>query len=67
MAEMHSVEVIMNIREKYPDIRIIAMNSNITISAPDCLDTASELGLAHIFYKPFALKDMRRSVKVLID
>ncbi len=57
----------MNIREKYPDIRIIAMSGGSTISAPDCLDAASDLGAADIFHKPFALKDMMRSVKALID
>ncbi len=67
MAEMDGVEVIMNIREKYPDIRIIAMSGGSTISAPDCLDAASDLGAADIFHKPFALKDMMRSVKALID
>ena len=67
MAEMDGVEVILNIREKYPDIRIIAMSGGCTISAPDYLDADSDLGAADIFHKPFALKDMMRSVKALID
>lgn len=67
MAEMDGVEVIMNIRERYPKIKIIAMSGGSTISASYCLDAASDLGTADIFHKPFALKDMMRSVKTLID
>ncbi len=67
MAEMDGVEVIMNIRENYPKIKIIAMSGGSQIAAPDCLDAASDLGAAYIFHKPFSLEEMMRAVKALIE
>jgi len=67
MEEMDGVEIILEIRENYPDIKIIAMSGGSKISSEDYLESASDLGADRIFNKPFALSDMLNAVKELIE
>jgi len=67
MEEMDGVEIILEIRENYPDIKIIAMSGGSKISSEDYLDSASDLGADRIFNKPFALSDMLNAIKELIE
>ena len=67
MEEMDGVEIIMEIRENYPDIKIIAMSGGSKISAEEYLDSASDLGADRVFTKPFALPDMLKAIKELIE
>ncbi len=66
MEEMDGVEIILEIRENYPDVKIIAMSGGNKISSEDYLESASELGADRIFTKPFALSDMLNAIKELI-
>jgi len=67
MEEMDGVEIIFEIRENYPDIKIIAMSGGSKISSEDYLESASDLGADRIFNKPFALSDMLNAIKELIE
>ena len=67
MEEMDGVEIILEIRENYPDVKIIAMSGGNKISSEDYLESASELGTDRIFTKPFALSDMLNAIKELIE
>ncbi len=67
MEEMDGVEIIMEIRENYPDIKIIAMSGGSKISAAHYLESASDLGADYAFTKPFALPDMLKAIKELIE
>ncbi len=67
MEEMDGVEIIMEIRENYPDVKIIAMSGGSKISSEDYLESASDLGADRIFNKPFALSDMLSAIKELIE
>lgn len=67
MEKMDGVEIILEIRENYPDIKIIAMSGGSKISSEDYLESASDLGADRIFNKPFALSDMLNAIKELIE
>ena len=67
MEEMDGVEIILEIRENYPDIKIIAMSGGSKISSEDYLESTSDLGADRIFNKPFALSDMLNAIKELIE
>jgi len=67
MEEMDGVEIIMEIRENYPDIKIIAMSGGSKISSEDYLESAADLGADRVFAKPFALSDMLTAIKELIE
>ncbi len=67
MEEMDGVEIIMEIRENYPDVKIIAMSGGSKISSEDYLESAADLGADRIFNKPFALSDMLNAIKELIE
>ncbi len=67
MEEMDGVEIIMEIRENYPDVKIIAMSGGSKISSEDYLESASDLGADRIFNKPFSLSEMLIAIKELIE
>ena len=67
MEEMDGVAIILEIRENYPDVKIIAMSGGKKISSEDYLESASGLGTDRIFTKPFALSDMLNAIKELIE
>jgi YesN/AraC family two-component response regulator len=52
MPEKDGVEVIMHIRQLYPDIRTIVMTSGGAIPAKDHLSMATKLGADFVMQKP---------------
>ena len=60
MPEKDGLEVIMFLKKQQPDVKVIA------IGAPANLDTASGLGAARVFCKPFRIHDVAGAVKELL-
>jgi len=58
MPEKDGVEVICKAKEKYPDLKIIAISGGGRISAHDYLKIAKQLGANSILTKPFSSSDL---------
>lgn len=65
MPEKDGVEVICNVKEKYPDIKIIAISGGGRISAHDYLKIAKQLGANTILTKPFSSNDLIMEIQKL--
>jgi len=63
MEEMDGVEIIMETRENYPDIKIIVMSGSSKISSEDYLESALDLGVDRIFNKPLPLSYMLNAIE----
>ena len=63
MEEMDGVEIIMETRENYPDIKIIVMSGSSKISSEDYLESALDLGVDRIFNKPLSLSYMLNAIE----
>ena len=55
MPEMEGVETLMTVRERYPDIKVIAMSGGGRTGNIDFLSTAEKLGASAILPRPFTL------------
>lgn len=58
MPDKDGLETIMELRERYPDVRIVAMSGWHSRAGVDYLHVAREIGAAHTLRKPFALSDL---------
>lgn len=58
MPEKDGVEVICKAKEKYPNLKIIAISGGGRISAHDYLKIAKQLGANSILTKPFSSKEL---------
>jgi len=58
MPQMDGIELIMKIKETYPDIRMIAISGGGRITAEDHLYGAKRLGADAILKKPFSMNEI---------
>jgi YesN/AraC family two-component response regulator len=58
MPESDGIEVICTIRDKFPDIKILAISGGGRISAKDHLKIAQQLGASGIMTKPFSTAEL---------
>lgn len=58
MPESDGIEVICNVKESNPDIKILAISGGGRISAKDHLKIAKQLGATGILAKPFSTEEL---------
>lgn len=66
MPEMDGIELILEIKEKYPNMPIMAISGGGFISAENYLKAAMELGANSMVVKPFDIDNFIKKVKELI-
>ncbi|MDD3275537.1 MAG: response regulator [Kiritimatiellales bacterium] len=66
MPDCDGIELVMAIRHKQPDIKVIVMSGGGRVRAGHYLELASKLGAARIFEKPFDTAALRQAVKELL-
>ena len=66
MPEKEGLEVIMEIRKKYPDTKIIAMSGGGRIHPDQYLELARNLGAQRVFSKPFKANEVLAAVRELL-
>lgn len=59
MPEMDGIEVLIQLREHFPDAKLVAMSGGGAIAASHVLKTAKVLGAVAVLEKPFDLEDIR--------
>ncbi len=68
MPEKDGVEVICKAKEKYPQLKIIAISGGGRISAHDYLKIAKQLGANSILTKPFSSSELISEInKICVD
>ncbi len=66
MPDKEGLETIIELRKKYPEVKIIAISGGGSHGPEDYLDSARLLGVKFTFAKPFEMTDLLESVKELI-
>lgn len=67
MPESDGIEVICNVKEINPDIKILAISGGGRISAKDHLKIAKQLGATGILAKPFSTEDLICEINKLFE
>ena len=67
MPEKEGLETIAELREDYPDVKIIAMSGGTMAGVEGYLKLAEMRGAGRVFKKPFKLTDILQAVNDLID
>jgi DNA-binding NtrC family response regulator len=63
MPDCDGIELVIAIRRKQPDIKVIVMSGGGRVRAGHYLDLAEKLGAAKVFEKPFDTAALRQTVK----
>ncbi len=63
MPDCDGIELVIAIRRKQPDIKVIVMSGGGRVRAGHYLDLAGKLGAAKVFEKPFDTAALRQTVK----
>lgn len=66
MPKQEGLETIRQIREAFPDCKIIAMSGGSQLTAMDFLPIAQKFGAARIFHKPIEFSELVAAVKELL-
>ncbi len=66
MPDKEGVQVIMEIRKKYPSVKIIAMSGGGRVNAEDYLAIARRLGAARTLSKPFTGEELLTAVSAVV-
>jgi YesN/AraC family two-component response regulator len=67
MPEKEGVEMIIELRDKFPELKIIAMSGGGHIDPHCYLNTVTYLGVKNTFTKPFHVEDMINTVKEMLS
>ena len=60
------LEVVLSMREKHPDIPVIAISGGMTLAPMDFLPMVKKFGAVKVFYKPVELDDLLEGVEELL-
>lgn len=66
MPKKDGIEIIIEVRRNFPDIKILAISGGGRIGSEYYLDMAKLLGAQDILGKPFKQKDLVKSVRKLL-
>ncbi len=66
MPDKEGLEVILELKKRRPELKIIAMSGGGRISPESYLECAKHFGAERIFQKPFKQKDLISAVKELL-
>jgi CheY-like chemotaxis protein len=67
MPEKEGIETIMELRKKYPGVKIIAMSGGGRVTAASHLRAARQLGANHVLTKPFDNDDLKLAIAATLD
>ncbi len=67
MPDCDGIELVMAIRRKLPDVKVIVMSGGGRVRAGHYLDLAGKLGAARVFEKPFDTAELRTAVQELLS
>jgi len=67
MPDKEGLETIKVMRQRYPQIKILAISGGLTKSGVDVLDIAKRLGANSVLSKPFEVKALIQSVHTLLE
>jgi len=66
MPDCDGIELVMSVRKKLPDIKVIVMSGGGRVRADHYLNLAEKLGAARVFEKPFNTAELRDTVSELL-
>jgi CheY-like chemotaxis protein len=66
MPEMDGIEFLVHLRERDPDLPVLAVSGGSLATADFVLEDASQLGANAVLSKPFDIDEMRRTVRRLL-
>ena len=66
MPEKDGLETIMELRRRFPAVKVIAISGGGKIGANDYLNIAKVLGVTKTFSKPFELRELLAAVRELL-
>lgn len=66
MPYQDGINIIMEINEKYPAMKIIAVSGGGRLESVDYLELAQNVGAHHVFQKPFDYKELVEMVDELL-
>ncbi len=67
MPDTDGLEVVLSMREKHPDIPVIAISGGMTLAPIDFLPMVKKFGAVKVFYKPVELEDLLGGVRELLS
>ena len=67
MPEKEGIETIIELRQDYPDVKIIAISGGGVVGPKDYLSMAKMLGANRTLPKPFARKKLLETVRELVS
>jgi DNA-binding response OmpR family regulator len=67
MPDKEGLETIREIRQRYPQTKILAISGGLTKSGVNVLDIAKRLGADSVLSKPFGVEDLIQSVRILLE
>lgn len=66
MPESDGIEVILEVKKKYHETKIIAISGGGRLPAQDHLNIAKQFGIDHALIKPFSSDELLMQVKTLL-
>lgn len=66
MPDCDGIELVMTVRRKLPDIKVIVMSGGGRVRADHYLNLAEKLGATRVFEKPFNTAELRAAVRELL-
>jgi len=66
MPEKEGIETILDLRKKWPDVKIIAMSGGGRGSAASYLKTAQQLGAQYVLAKPFSNDELVAAINNML-
>jgi len=67
MPGKEGIETILEMRKKWPGVKIIAMSGGGRVSATDYLQTAQKLGAGCVLRKPFSNDELTAAINQLLS
>jgi CheY-like chemotaxis protein len=65
MPEREGIETILELRQRNPDVKIIAMSGGGRGSAADYLHIAAQVGAQRVLLKPFSIDELKEAIHFL--
>ncbi len=67
MPDKEGLETIREMRQRFPQTKILAISGGLTRSGVDVLEIAKRLGANSVLSKPFGVEDLIKSVRMLLE
>lgn len=67
MPDKEGVELIIDLRKRYPDVKIIAMSGGGRMQPGSYLNTALQLGAGYALDKPFSVLQLKIAIETVLN